>query len=223
MRICAMVTVAILVGELLHDKSGWCGELAATVNESVSIRSEPVSLGQGDYFLEFRGTEGLYLDHESGGTTSEWKVKPQVLESEDPSKKDTWVEDGVCEIALARWSRGSLVAVVKLCKEEDATFWCLTFPQLEAHLANASDVSPVATVLSKGGRKDRVFALSGSRNPPTVTVVIGTWSRTRPGTIASGTIIIDGCANPGPIHARLGRFKPDYLPESFDRPDEVGE
>jgi hypothetical protein len=212
----ALFSLALLALPL----TGHCDEPGSIVGkDKADRRSEPVSLGEGDYFLVLRSSGELFLEHQLRGKTSEWKVKPQQLESTDPSRQNKWRESQICEIALARWSRESLVAAVKTCDGPDATFWWLTFDKVESHARN-SEMAPFAAFMSKGSRDDRILALSGTRSAITVTAVIGKLSTARPGAIESGVIVMHGCPNPGAIDGRIGTFTPAYSAEPYDNSED---
>ena len=171
-QIAAMVLSFLLCSEVLGSD-----DVADVVRDT---KSEPVSLGSGDFRLVARGGRRLVLEHSTHERAIEWEVDPEELKSDDASRQDSWLSEGqnarITEIALSRWSRTSLVAVVKVSRGSAAAFWCLTFEHTERYNGE-STVAPGAALLLKGDAKYQILALSGSRNPPAITALIGKRSK----------------------------------------------
>lgn len=222
-KICSPALLLFLFGVFQFENSFLVDATAQEpVAQEPAIHSEPVSLGNGDYVLVCKGKMQLLLEHRGSDGTSVRQVQPHTLQSEDVSRKTapflTGRNDKITEIALARWSKRSLVAVVKVVDGQDVTFWCLTFAQARSFFEKSDEpMQPTVALLTKGSHGDRILALSGSRNSPTITAVIGKFSNRRPGAIDSGRIAIHGCPNPGAIDARVGTFIPEYEPRDYDR------
>lgn len=205
------VMVLAAVGACARDAG--CGE---PERASRDLRSERVSIGEGDYRLVARGTRKLWLEYfdTDGSKKIEWKVRPTEYKSEDKSRWDSWIRDGqvadITEIALSRWCTTSLVAVVEVSRGMESTYWCLTFEHVERY-EDDGECRPGAAVCFKGS-EGRILALSGTRNCPAITVVIGRRSLTNPGAVEAGVILDHWCPSPGFIDARVGRFEPQYAP-----------
>ena len=224
-----LVTVVASVTYLSQPMSTHIGVCDEPVRNRRPVGSELVSLGEGDFILISENRHDLQLRHMLRGNTSVQNVKPHFspLNSQGSKLSDDetnkWppehVKGEIAEIALSRWSRTSLVAVVKLCNGKESVFWCLTFDRSTIE-RKTPDISPFASVIANGSCEDQILALSGTRDPPTIAAFIGRKSLARPGTIDSGIIFIDGCANAGALVGRLGSFKPEYVPEDYDEPDE---
>lgn len=196
----AILVLLVLVNVGLGDPA---------VQLSSIVKSSPVSLGNGDYTLVSHGDCELYLQHAGAHSTAEWKITPMV----DSNRKDVWPSESkgfqITEIALARWSRSSLLAVVKVSDGREAKFWCLSFKHLSKLLQESNQVTAPAVVVTSGNTKERILAVSGSVDSPAITIVTGTLSESSPGTIDRGTIVFEWCGFPEVASA--GRFKPEYL------------
>ena len=141
-----------------------------------------------------------------------FKKTPADVRKAIATPKDRWPSEEkhgrITEIALARWSRSSLLAVVKFSRGQETVFWCLGFTHVMRPSEGQKKLAPKAVVITRGGPADRVLALSGNLNPPAITIVTGKLSTTRPGVIVHGTIAFEWCGFLE--YARVGKFKPEY-------------
>jgi hypothetical protein len=188
----------------------WCGSAVAQSDHKESgVRSERVSLGRGDFWVIATDDNTLRLVHELDNKLVEQKIIPSPIPA-----------GTIRDIALARFGNrgGGLVAVVKVRLADTVEFWSLTLSGLDHETAEDAISAPAARLMS-GHATDQILALSGTRKGTIFTVVVGTMSEKRPGTIDTGTILIDGCPFPTPSNGRIGQFRPTYAPEAFDQPD----
>ncbi|HWB11544.1 MAG TPA: hypothetical protein VG826_20100 [Pirellulales bacterium] len=179
-------------------------------------RSEPVSLGAGDYTLMMGERQELYLeDSNPGGLKNRRLVKPRVVDQLD-GKAEAWpldppntdIDVEVTDIALARWSKKSLFAFLKIVQGGQASFWCLTFPHAEINRASSDELRPDAVLVMHGSTRHRILAIDGSREPPSIIAIVAKVSKN--GEVENGMIMVHGCPNPGPINARIGHFTVEY-------------
>lgn len=205
--VCAVIVYALVIASAM-------GESGARVH------SQGVSLGRGDYNLVSPNGIDLQLEYSHDGRTVQYQVLPQEMVSKEQLKRgERRIPIGkggtITEIMLARWHHFSLVAVVKVGTGPNATFWCLTFNEVGRYKSEQL-LRPYAAIAANGTRDDRILAVSGDRDGPAITIVIGKLSAGRPGAIDSGMIVMHGCPNPAAIDARLGHFVPEYKHESYD-------
>jgi len=198
--VCAIVCSLVLSG-------GRCG-----ADDTTTVASEYVSLGEGDFRLVAEPGKGLVLQHEHGELTQSCIVVPKFVGAEPNAAAKT-----VTEVALARWNRTSLIALVEMSDGDDATYVCLTFADVDIGGAETMR-EPTAAIMMHGKRQDKILALSGDRMGPSIVAVIGRLSTTLPGgALDSGQIVFHGCPNPAAVGGRVGSFVPQYVPLEFDR------
>lgn len=216
-----LVTSIVVFVVWLHCGAGFFAAPPETVNsenEPSAVRSESVSLGDGDYRLVARNRSELLLEHEIGGKVSRWPIEIQKEQPATGQSDESWGNDEVREIALSRLSRAALVAVVnvKSRDKDEATFWCLTILNVKEVSAKRAVLTARAGVIAKGSKEDRILALSGNRFLNSITAVMGRWSESQPGAFESGTIFFQGCPSFGSMGGRTGKFKTEYAASPFD-------
>jgi len=205
---CEILSFSI-VAILVQISVGAAEERAARIDV---VKSGPVSLGDGDYVLVARGGHELSLQHVGTDGTSEWSIKPKELQNENVALGVRWPIDEIggriTQIVLARWSRPSLIAVVRISRGEKTEFWCLGFRHVVASSRGKNELAPRAALAIQGDAEDRVLALSANIDPPAFTIVTGQLSKTNPNAVEQGAIAFEWCGFEE--FARAGRFKPEY-------------
>lgn len=185
-------------------------------NENL-VQSELVSIGHGDYMLIAREKTGLLLRHSSLHGTITYTLKPIVIEPSPDQKKSQWPNSRIEEIALSRWSRKSLVAVIKtraLHAGRSTSFWFVTFNGTNLPPKHPEQPITQVSFICDGSPDDRILAVSGTRNSPAITALIGTWSESADQVLDSGMLAIHGCPSPNAASPLVGHFRPRFLPVS---------
>ena len=172
-----IVTSITLVIAVLYCRSEFLAAPPAAVqpaDEKWAVASESVSLGEGDYRLVTRDRSKLILEHVAQGKVTHWEID---IHDERPAfgqPQESWSDD-IREIALSRWSRRNLLAVVRLDDQADSTFWCLSISNVKETTAKQLRLTAPAGVIAKGSKDDRILVLSGNRQLNSITAVMGNW------------------------------------------------
>lgn len=185
-------------------------------NSARQVRSEPVSLGAGEYSLTADAENHLTMEFKDKEQTLVQTIRISDLTKSDVDAPGKWENGKICDIALSRWSKTSLVAVIKVREGDTSRFWCLTFVKIGEKEKSGDELRSSASIIFRGSPDDKILALSGTRDSITITAVIGRFSNTRPGELESGFIVIDYCGTPGATGGRGAMFTPEYKREILD-------
>jgi hypothetical protein len=124
---------------------------------------------------------------------------------------------GISEIALARWHREGLVALVEFTSSDRREYLCLTVADVQAKMRESNTVHAWGSVVMTSDKPGQIIALSGDRQGDAICAVVATFSGSEAGgVISEGQILYHACPNPAPIGGRIGVFSPKYAPAVWD-------
>ncbi len=133
------------------------------------LSSGRVSLGDGDFILRVRDGQ-LYLEHERKKLSNLINVRTREKLDANHPLAAVDVSKGIEQVELSRWSRDSLVGVIKQGSSNSVTFriFTITRPRLEPQVLDA-----FVCYDFDGDSDERILAVCGTVSSPQITVMTG--------------------------------------------------
>jgi hypothetical protein len=191
------VTIFLVLQSLPVQKEGILkANESAGDNHTDSVKSSrvvsgPLSFGNGDFFMISSTGETLKLEHRQDSVTRQWEVTPTSAKGKLNSH--SFFEGKISQLAIARWSKTSMIAVVKTVSNNSAKFWAISFPKFSEKCFEEQYFSPKCHFLCEVAIEHDILAVSGTVNSPAYTILVGAISSEAPSKIETGTIFFEPC------------------------------
>ncbi len=191
--------------------------IPASADEPRRIRSNPVSLSDGDFRIEVvkPGDEAVVvLTHASlDCESSVWPIECSLNESLPDDSAVAWSNDDIRQIVAGRYTRSAIIFAVMSEADDDAAIWAgIVIPPSDE---SAEPTLETFDYLTACDTDDRIISASGIGEMAAFSIFVGEMSGEEPGGMANGIVITSYC--PGPVSdARIGRFEATYPPSLWD-------
>jgi len=196
--------VALLLIVLLFLEFNAVALLASEASDgNSSVASNSVSLGDYSYSM-FARSDGHIVLVKTMAINSKDKRQEYALELNEvvtESSRKAGAHLGnlqskgsrIVGVTLCKWSKTSLLAVIKVMEQDHATFWCLGIQHTERIARDTKVIPAAACFLTSGHSKDAVLSMSGDIEPPGLVIVLGARQANNPNSITHIKVFAEWC------------------------------